>query len=159
MFNMWLLLMFGSGMPLLYLVGVIWLVVVELLDRHALARLCRRPVRYGPRLPYLLLGEWGGSATLVEQLAAKLHTRPEYAHQVSPPKRTHASTADVLPWAAACHCAIGLWMHTYHYTFTGLSDALTLDMDSANAAVAIVANRWVDALITCWSRGVLSADA
>lgn len=56
MFNLWLLLMFGSGMPLLYVVGVIWLSVVEVVDRHALARLCRRPARYGPRLPYLLLG-------------------------------------------------------------------------------------------------------
>jgi hypothetical protein len=56
MFNLWLLLMFGSGMPALYLVGIAWLVVIELVDRHALGRLCRQPVRYGPRLPYLLLG-------------------------------------------------------------------------------------------------------
>lgn len=56
MFNTWLLLMFGTGMPLLYALGVVGLVVVEVVDRHALARLCRRPARYGPRLPYLLLG-------------------------------------------------------------------------------------------------------
>ena len=45
-----------SSMPLLYLIGVAWLAVIELVDRHALTKLCRRPVRYGPRLPYLLLG-------------------------------------------------------------------------------------------------------
>jgi hypothetical protein len=56
MFNLWLLLMFGSGMPLLYIVGVIWLSVIELVDRHALGKLCQQPARYGPRLPYLLLG-------------------------------------------------------------------------------------------------------
>lgn len=58
MLNLWLLLMFGTGMPLLYAIGVVWLIVIELVDRHALARLCKQPVRYGPRLPYLLLGEF-----------------------------------------------------------------------------------------------------
>lgn len=50
------------SMPLLYLIGFAWLAVIELVDRHALTRLCRRPVRYGPRLPYLLLGAWMGEA-------------------------------------------------------------------------------------------------
>lgn len=55
--NLWLILQFGSGMPLLYAVGVAWLAVAELLDRHALARLCQRPTRYRARLPNLLIGE------------------------------------------------------------------------------------------------------
>jgi hypothetical protein len=49
----------SNRMPLLYVIGLVWLVVIELADRHALTRLCRRPVRYGPRLPYLLLGAGG----------------------------------------------------------------------------------------------------
>ncbi|GBF87433.1 dynein heavy chain axonemal protein [Raphidocelis subcapitata] len=98
MFNIWLILMFGSGMPALYLVGVAWLSVTEALDRHALARLCKQPARYGPRLPYLLL--------------------------------------DVLPWAAACHCAFGLWMHTYFPAKGGDLSAIELSVDSGNAVVA-----------------------
>ncbi|KAI8468596.1 MAG: hypothetical protein J3K34DRAFT_477538 [Monoraphidium minutum] len=110
MLNLWLLLMFGSGMPLLYAIGVAWLIVIEVVDRHALARLCRRPVRYGPRLPYLLL--------------------------------------DVLPWAAASHCAFGLWMHTYHAAKSGDLSALGVGSASSNTLIASVANSGVWARIT-----------
>eukprot|EP00775_Hariotina_reticulata_P011394 gene11394-11542_t len=67
-----------TGLPGLYLYGLVWLVVVDVVDRWYLCRMCQRPVRYGKNLPYMLLG--------------------------------------VLPWAAASHCAFGLWMHTHFFT-------------------------------------------
>lgn len=59
MLNVWMILMFGSGMPLLYIVGTVLLMTQDLVERHCLTRLCTQPVRYGPRLPFLLLGECG----------------------------------------------------------------------------------------------------
>lgn len=56
MLGLWIILMFGTGMPSLYLWGLIWLVVVELADRWSLAIVCRTPARYGKSLPFLLLG-------------------------------------------------------------------------------------------------------
>jgi hypothetical protein len=55
--GIWIVMMFGSGLPSLYLWGLIWLTVVELADRWNLARVCQKPVRYGESLPYLLLSE------------------------------------------------------------------------------------------------------
>lgn len=52
-----IILMFGTGIPSLYLWGLIWLAVVELTDRWSLARVCQIPARYGKSLPFLLLGE------------------------------------------------------------------------------------------------------
>lgn len=57
MLGLWIILMFGSGIPSLYMWGLIWLVVVELTDRWSLARICQIPARYGKSLPFLLLGE------------------------------------------------------------------------------------------------------
>jgi hypothetical protein len=47
-----------AGLPGLYLYGLVWLVVVDVVDRWYLCRMCQRPVRYGKHLPYMLLGEW-----------------------------------------------------------------------------------------------------
>jgi hypothetical protein len=57
MLSIWILLMFGSGMPILYLIGLLWLLVQDVVDRVYLIRRCQRPNRYGPRLPLQLLGE------------------------------------------------------------------------------------------------------
>lgn len=57
MLGMWIILMFGSGIPSLYVWGLIWLLVVEVADRWSLARICQTPARYGKSLPFLLLGE------------------------------------------------------------------------------------------------------
>ena len=57
MLGLWIILMFGSGIPSLYLWGLIWLAVVEFTDRWSLARVCQIPARYGKSLPFLLLGE------------------------------------------------------------------------------------------------------
>ncbi len=57
MLNVWMLMMFGSGIPFLYIIGLAWSIIQDLLDRHALVKLCRQPVRYGPRMPLLLIGE------------------------------------------------------------------------------------------------------
>lgn len=45
-----------AGLPGLYLYGLVWLVVVDVVDRWYLCRMCQRPVRYGKNLPYMLLG-------------------------------------------------------------------------------------------------------
>jgi hypothetical protein len=57
MLGLWIILMFGSGIPSLYFWGLIWLAVVELTDRWSLARICQIPARYGKSLPFLLLSE------------------------------------------------------------------------------------------------------
>jgi len=57
MLGLWIILMFGSGIPSLYIWGLIWLCVVEVSDRWSLARICQTPSRYGKSLPFLLLGE------------------------------------------------------------------------------------------------------
>ena len=57
MLGLWIILMFGSGIPSLYIWGLIWLLVVEVTDRWSLARICQIPARYGKSLPFLLLGE------------------------------------------------------------------------------------------------------
>lgn len=57
MLGLWIILMFGSGIPSLYMWGLIWLTVVEFVDRWSLARICQIPARYSKSLPFLLLGE------------------------------------------------------------------------------------------------------
>jgi hypothetical protein len=47
--------------------------------------------------------------------------------------------ADVLPWAAAAHCAFGLWMHTYFRAAAAGGVSRLVSADSANAAVAYFA--------------------
>jgi hypothetical protein len=59
MLGLWIILMFGSGIPSLYVWGLLWLLVVELTDRWSLARVCQTPARYGKNLPFLLLGKPG----------------------------------------------------------------------------------------------------
>lgn len=57
MLGLWIILMFGSGMPGLYIYGICWLSVVDLTDRWYITKMCKQPVRYGKSLPYLLLGK------------------------------------------------------------------------------------------------------
>jgi hypothetical protein len=57
MLGLWIILMFGSGMPGLYIYGIVWLVVVDVTDRWYITKMCKQPVRYGQSLPFLLLGE------------------------------------------------------------------------------------------------------
>lgn len=57
MLGLWIILMFGSGMPGLYIYGIVWLMVVDVTDRWYLSKMCKQPVRYGQSLPVLLLGE------------------------------------------------------------------------------------------------------
>lgn len=57
MLGLWIILMFGSGMPGIYIYGIAWLLVLDVTDRWYLVRMCQQPVRYGKNLPYLLLGE------------------------------------------------------------------------------------------------------
>ncbi|KAG2492376.1 hypothetical protein HYH03_009324 [Edaphochlamys debaryana] len=54
--NACLALMFGSGMPLLYLVLFVYLLVAELADRWALTKLCAGSPRYGKGLMKLVMG-------------------------------------------------------------------------------------------------------
>lgn len=74
MLGLWIILMFGSGMPGIYIYGIAWLLVLDVADRWYLVRMCQHPVRYGKNLPYLLLGEasWGckelSSAAIVSEL-------------------------------------------------------------------------------------------
>ncbi|PNH10237.1 hypothetical protein TSOC_003037 [Tetrabaena socialis] len=54
--NAALALLFGSGMPLLYLVFLLYLFVAELADRWALTRLCGNAPRYNKGLSRLVMG-------------------------------------------------------------------------------------------------------
>lgn len=55
---------------------------------------------------------------------------------------TFSPPADVLPWAATCHCAVGLWMHTYFATSKGGLGALQdTAAGSKNAVISAVARR------------------
>lgn len=57
MLGIWIILMFGSGMPGIYIYGIVWLVALDITDRWYLTVMCQHPVRYGKNLPYLVLGE------------------------------------------------------------------------------------------------------
>jgi hypothetical protein len=57
MLGLWIILMFGSGMPGLYIYGIVWLMVVDITDRWYITKMCKQPVRYGQSLPFLLLGK------------------------------------------------------------------------------------------------------
>lgn len=56
MVYVFLVLMFGTGIPLMYILGVCVFASISLTDRHLLLRRSRMPVRYGPGLPNMLLG-------------------------------------------------------------------------------------------------------
>lgn len=140
MLGLFIVIMFSSGMPSMLLWGLVWLTVVDVTDRWLLARQCQRPVRYGRRLPNLLLGmppplcathdpALGSSSsavasaaaaivaspccTLFESLGAVCHVRLLQHCVLRIP--IAASYTGVLPWAVAAHAAIGLWMHTRFY--------------------------------------------
>lgn len=135
-----IILMFGTGIPSLYLWGLIWLAVVELTDRWSLARICQIPARYGRSLPFLLLGEcqvccqhWqqrlpaadGGACRLVVAFQLLL-----------------LSCTGVLPWAAATHCAFGVWMHTrFNAGYIG-GDQISGFASSAGAGVEALSNTY-----------------
>jgi hypothetical protein len=57
MLNVWIALMFGSGIPFLYIAVFLVFVIQDLVDRQDLIKFCTQPVRYGPRLPRLVLGK------------------------------------------------------------------------------------------------------
>lgn len=57
MMYVWICLMFGTGIPFLYVVGALLFAVQNLADRHRLLRLSQQPVRYGAQLPELILSE------------------------------------------------------------------------------------------------------
>ena len=63
--KMWVALIFGSGMPLLYLLGAAIFLAMDITQRRELARMNAAAVRYagrnGERLPKLIVG---GSAAL-----------------------------------------------------------------------------------------------
>lgn len=101
-------MMFGSGLPSLYIWGLVWMLVVELADRWNLARICQAPARYKESLPYLLLNE----CSVLEQ-PVRPSCRPISSTQTLLNSLLLAAVcAGVLPWAVATHCAFGLWMHT-----------------------------------------------
>lgn len=64
MINVWLALMFGSGMPIMYLVAWLGLLNQDYTDRHTLTKRCQTPNRYSTRLVYLLFDmlEWAALA-------------------------------------------------------------------------------------------------
>lgn len=101
-------MMFGSGLPSLYIWGLIWLAVVELTDRWNLARICQAPARYGESLPYLLLRECSKEhgASVASKALLQIYLFRANTLLLA------AVCAGVLPWAVATHCAFGLWMHT-----------------------------------------------
>lgn len=87
--------------------------------------MCAQPVRYGKNLPFLLLSECTAAAGVCALQPRLLHTIRSAAGLWLPPspclQGAHSTCvpvrmlAGVLPWAAATHCAVGVWMHTFFH--------------------------------------------
>lgn len=79
------------------------------------------------------MGDWAAACARVQNQARETNAPTALV--------TTSDPADVLPWAAASHCAFGLWMHTYFRAQGGDLSALELSADSSNAVLAYVARR------------------
>jgi hypothetical protein len=105
MLNVWIALMFGSGIPFLYIAAFVVFIAQDLVDRQDLIRFCTQPVRYGPRLPRLVLGErLSYLRGLVQRAGMAVTRRLGLLHIAAAARHTCVVVIDPAAVRAAAHC-------------------------------------------------------